>query len=93
MKNVYFFSPVKIALLLGLGLVVIALVSNFASKPPTGKTGAPGEGTCMDCHTVASSTIDGSMELSGLTSPIVGGMTYDLVLTMKKTAGSPVRAG
>jgi hypothetical protein len=26
---------------------------NFANEPPTGKTGAPGDGTCLDCHVTA----------------------------------------
>jgi hypothetical protein len=32
---------------------------NFTSNPPTGKTGAPGEGNCTDCHSGSTMSGDG----------------------------------
>ena len=94
MKNPnYFFSPIKVPVLVVLGFSSILYLSSYKSKPPTGKTGASNEGTCMDCHSEASTTIDGLIELSGLTAPIIPGQTYDLTLNVKKSAGSPIYAG
>ena len=44
--------------------VCVAMLHGYSSGPPDGKTGRPGEGTCLDCHSGAGS--GDSTELVGL---------------------------
>ncbi len=70
-------------LIIGLGL---------SSNPPNGKTNAPGEGNCYDCHS-GTSSIDGTLEISGVPSTIEANTTYNLTVTSEYTLGNPTRAG
>lgn len=54
----------KKILMLGLALPVIALA--YSGGPPNGMTGAPGEGTCIGCHTGNSlNDAAGSLQIDG----------------------------
>lgn len=75
-------------LLLGL---LVWLANN--GNPPTGRTGAPFDGHCNNCHTGNTNGFDGTVEISGLPSTIEPNTTYNMTLTMTPTAGSPVKGG
>jgi len=81
----------------GLMLLSIVLLSilffSYAGNPPNGKTGAPGEGLCSDCHNPNGGGFSGDIEISGLPSDIEAGSTYELTITTSFTSGSPVKTG
>lgn len=58
-------------------------IANFSVNPPTGKTGAPGEGTCTDCH--SGSVLDGdgivTFGFDGADSEYVPGQVYNLSIS------------
>ncbi len=58
------------------------LINAFSSGPPDGKTGAPGEGLCSDCHS-NSSDGDGSLSLSGVPTEYAFDQTYMLTVTIE----------
>ncbi len=84
----------KFWLLCTLGCLFAAYVifSSRASNPPNGRTNAPFDGFCTDCHN-PSTAIDGTVSLGGIPDTITGGQTYEVTLTAKATQGAPVRAG
>ena len=76
-------------LLLGL---LVWLANN--GNPPTGRTGAPFDGNCNNCHGGGNPNgFDGSVELNGLPSTIEANTVYNLSLTMTPTAGNPAKGG
>jgi len=74
------------------GLSVFMLFS-YSNNPPNGKTGAPGDGLCIDCHTVNAGGYNGSVEITGLPDDIVAGNMYELTITTSFTTGNPVKTG
>ena len=62
----------------------------YSSDPPSGSTGAPGEGSCQQagCHSGGSYT--GSVAISGVPTDVVANTTYTITLTNTSNA---VRAG
>ncbi|MBK7094007.1 MAG: hypothetical protein IPH57_02680 [Saprospiraceae bacterium] len=66
---------------------------SYSPNPPNGKTGAPGEGSCTDCHSGNGGEYNGSLMITGLPSVIVDGETYELTVTTSYTTGSPVKTG
>jgi len=63
------------------------------TNPPTGRTGAPFDGHCNDCHTGNSNNYNGTISIDGLPGTIDPNTTYPLQITLTPTAGSPVRGG
>ncbi len=53
---------------------------DFSSNPPTGKTGAPTESTCTDCHQGSVQSAEGVVDFifDGADSTYVPGQTYNL---------------
>lgn len=57
------------------------LLFSYANNPPNGRTGAPGEGTCRDCHaTYALNSGSGSVYLSGVPDVYEFGETYTITV-------------
>lgn len=55
---------------------------NFSSNPPAGKTGAPGEGNCTDCHSGATMSAEGVVDFSVGGGPgYIPGNTYPFILS------------
>lgn len=79
------FFPV-LGLLLG-SLVWLANNGN----PPTGKTAAPFNGNCNECH--SGGNFNGNLEVTGFPATASPGATYDINLKMTTTVGSPIKAG
>lgn len=82
----------KLHLVLAVAAVLFIMLS-FSSNPPNGRTGAPFDGACTDCHTGSGGGLDGEISLDGLPSVVDAGETYSLTYTISVTQGSPVRAG
>ena len=76
------------------GIILGALVwlAN-SSNPPNGRTGAPFDGHCNNCHTGNSNGYNGTVSISGLPSTISPNTTYNLNIDLTATAGSPSRGG
>lgn len=74
-------------------IAVICLLS-FSDNPPDGRTGAPGELTCMavGCHG-NSQAFDGDIEFFGFPAALVAGQTFEVGLNINVTDGQPMRAG
>lgn len=76
--------------------VIFLLLSAFialsnSSNPPDGRTGAPFDGLCSDCH--GGGSFDGDISLTGLPTDIMPNTTYNLSLTITATSGSPMVGG
>ena len=74
------------------GLLMVALLwlAN-SSNPPTGRTGAPFDGHCSNCHSGGS--FNGDVTVMGMPALIEPNTTYPISLTMAPTAGNPFRGG
>ena len=69
------------------------LFFSYTGNPPNGKTGAPGEGTCADCHSSSSGGFAGMIEISGIPANVEAGTIYPLTITTSYTSGSPIKTG
>ena len=70
--------------------IAIIFIAN-SGNPPNGRTGAPGDGRCSDCH--GGNNFDGNVEIDGLPSTIMTGETVSLTVNVNNTDGNAVRAG
>ena len=68
------------------------LVAN-QTNPPNGRTGAPGENTCAECHSIGSGTQDGDITLSGMPTTIEPLTAYVLTITSANPNGVADLAG
>ncbi len=66
--------------------IAIISVLAFSGNPPNGRTGAPGDGLCSDCH--SSGAQSGSVMVSGLPATIMPGQTYTLTVTSTTASNS-----
>ena len=63
-----------------------------SSNPPNGKTGAPGENTCAQCHSGGS--YNAAVGVTGIPSLVVPGTTYNVSITNSYTGlNDPSRSG
>ncbi len=62
-----------------------------SGNPPTGKTGAPFNGNCNDCHN--GNSYNGTLEVTGFPATANPDQVYDITLKITATSGAPVRAG
>lgn len=64
-------------------LLIPATAMGYSSGPPNEVTGAPGEGTCVDCHgSFPVNSGDGSLTIVG-PSNFIAGHTYPIVVTIQ----------
>jgi hypothetical protein len=73
-------------------MAVSVLLLGSSGNPPNGNTGAPGEGLCSNCHG-SPGGIDGNISVTGLPSEVQANTAYDLIVTLTRTAGTPIRGG
>ncbi len=66
---------------------------SFSTDPPNGKTGAPGDSFCTECHVQPSATLDGTLTLEGFPAAITPNETYSLTVVNHNTVGDAVRGG
>ncbi len=78
-----------VPVLIGAALLFVS----FSTNPPDGMTGAPGDSFCTECHSLQSSTLQGTIDVEGFPLSITPGETYDLTVVNRNTAGNAVRAG
>ena len=55
----------------------------FASGPPAGHTGAPGEGTCIECHTGTLNSGPGSVTITGVPDSYEPGQEFTLTVRVQ----------
>ena len=56
---------------------------SFSTQPPPAKTGAPGEGTCIDCHGGSPlNEAGGSVTIGGVPASYLPNQTYTLTVTV-----------
>ncbi|NND04956.1 MAG: T9SS type A sorting domain-containing protein [Saprospiraceae bacterium] len=81
-------------ILIGYALLFAAWMiwSSRAGNPPNGYTNAPFDSFCTSCHS-PSSSLDGSVSITGIPETVQGGQTYPVTLTVTATTGNAVRAG
>ncbi len=81
--------------LLALSLALIVGVMSIArvANPPNGRTGAPGDGLCTDCHSAGSPAQNGMVEISGLPAQVDPSTTYSLVITVSNPDGLATHGG
>jgi hypothetical protein len=64
-------------------LTLVSMGMAYSGGPPNGKTGAPGEGTCVDCHsTNPLNSGDGSLTIDAPTG-YEPGMTYTITVQLE----------
>ena len=71
-------------------LSAVLFLSN-SSNPPDGRTGAPFDGLCSDCH--GGGSFQGTVAISGIPTTITPNTTYNVTLTLTATSGSPSFGG
>ena len=74
-------------------IALVLLFTNQYDKPANGFTGAPGEGTCADCHTPANSNFAGQVQITGLPDQLYGGQEYKVNIEVRLFRGNPRYAG
>lgn len=88
-----FYQRFKKSGILGFSLFAVILLLANSSNPPNGRTAAPGDGNCTNCHSANSASLDGDISISGLPSTIVGNTTYPITVTLTNPNGNAVRGG
>lgn len=74
-------------------IVAVLLLSGSSNNPPNGRTGAPGDGLCTDCHSSGNPDQDGEIEINGLPDLISPQSTYRITVTMRNPNGLGESAG
>jgi hypothetical protein len=74
-------------------LASICLWLANSSDPPDGRTGAPSEGLCSDCHTLNGGTQDGSIVVTGFPTTVEPNTAYVLTMTNSNPNGVAAEAG
>lgn len=59
----------------------MTVLVSYESNPPNGKTGAPNEGLCTDCHSLDGGTQDGNIVVTGFPTVIEPSTAYFLTIT------------
>ncbi|MFN0216517.1 MAG: choice-of-anchor V domain-containing protein, partial [Saprospiraceae bacterium] len=84
------FTHSRLLPITGLLLGMLVWLANNGN-PPTGKSGAPFDGNCNDCH--SGGNFNGSITVTGFPTTADPDVTYDINVKMTVSAGSPVKAG
>ena len=69
------------------------ILISFSSNPPDGKTGAPGDGLCTECHSPSNPPINGVISVEGFPASITPGESYLLTVVNRNTIGDAVKGG
>lgn len=70
------------------------ILLSLSSNPPQGNTGAPFEGSCnrFGCH-FTQGVIEGTITLSGIPDEVIPGNSYNYLVQIEATVGTPIRGG
>jgi hypothetical protein len=75
-------------------VMVSILLLGYNDDPPAGRTGAPFDGHCKDCHVSNNpGGYNGIAEIIGLPDTIMPNTIYSLQIKVSVTSGNPIRAG
>lgn len=74
-------------------LIGFTLLMSWSANPPDGKTGAPGDGLCTDCHSLNGGTQDGSITVTGFPVTIQPATAYILTITNSNPNGVASKGG
>lgn len=74
-------------------LVSVTLLMSHEDNPPNGRTGAPGDNLCTECHTLDGGLQNGSIIISGLPAVIEPATAYVLTITNSNPNGIADIAG
>lgn len=80
-------KKIKSLALFSILLCWVTLVYAFSSSPPPSNTGAPGEGSCINCHSGPTNR-PGSIRITGLPQSYETGRQYNLTVTVSETGRS-----
>jgi hypothetical protein len=69
------------------------MLISFSANPPDGKTGAPGDSLCTECHSPSNPPINGTISVEGFPSSITPGESYVLTVVNRNTIGDAVKGG
>ncbi|MBT3251562.1 MAG: hypothetical protein HN729_04200 [Candidatus Marinimicrobia bacterium] len=86
MKCTRFTSPVFFLIYIGM---LFNMVLGYSNGPPNGRTGAPGESTCVACHSsFGLNSGSGGVTISNAPAEYVPGETYTLAITVMTSGQS-----
>jgi len=75
-------------------LFLAHIFSSNSSAPPIGRTGAPGEGSCANCHGGSNPQgLDGSLEITGLPAEVMSNTLYRVTVEAANPNGLSLSAG
>ena len=76
------------------GAMILFTFLGWSGNPPDGRTGAPGDGLCTDCHTPGNPNgYDGGITIQNFPSTINAGQTYNLTALVSNPNGLASVAG
>ncbi len=74
---------------IGIFLLLSTQLMAYSGGPPNGKTGAPGEGTCRDCHSsYALNSGPGNLSIQGIPDLYYPGDVYTLTVSLSQMGPS-----
>lgn len=77
-----------------LSILVVGAFFSFSSNPPNGRSGAPGDGLCTDCHSPGNPLgLDGELILTGFPTAVAPGQTYSISVVVRNDNGIAQRNG
>jgi len=75
-------------------LFIAHIFTSFSSTPPLGRTGAPGETSCNNCHGSNNPQgLEGSLRILGLPDEVMPNTNYRVTVEVASTNGLSMRAG
>ncbi|MFQ6120174.1 MAG: choice-of-anchor V domain-containing protein [Methanosarcinales archaeon] len=75
---------IRIGLIAGIFLALTLSASAYSSGPPDGKTGAPGEGVCTECHSnFELNSGDGVLQINDVPDTYTPGQTYTITVSLR----------
>ncbi len=87
------FTRIPRSYVLFTAMAVAVLTIARVNDPPNGRTGAPGDGLCTDCHGGGNSGQDGTLTIDGLPADIDPSTTYTLTVTIENPNGLGTHGG
>lgn len=78
---------------LAIMVISVFLLVSYSIDPPGGKTGAPGESNCAECHKPQSQVIKGTIAVEGFPDTVEKDSTYTLTVVNRNTEGDAVKGG
>ena len=92
--NKKYYTKLRSAYLLMIFLFISHIFVGWRNAPPSGRTGAPGEGTCANCHGGNNAQgLDGTMTITGLPDVVSPSTTYRVGVEITNPNGMSSYAG